>query len=107
VKGFIDAAREKHKETAMLSHPSPAESAPRVFDVTRRYVRVRERREDGFVEFDFSIGDPGLSVELVMSVPDYESFCAAHHAVHLSDDESAALDLEQLKWRYGEPGLAG
>ncbi|SMG57790.1 phenol hydroxylase subunit [Paraburkholderia susongensis] len=90
----------------MHPHPPQAEPALPVFDVTRRYVRLRERRDDGFVEFDFSIGDPGLAVELVMSERDYESFCATHHVLHLSDDEGEALDLEQLKWRYGQPGLA-
>jgi len=89
----------------MPSHSPHAEPASHVFDVTRRYVRVRERRDDGFVEFDFSIGDPGLSVELVMSARDYESFCATHHVFHLSDDEAEALDLEQSKWRYGQPGI--
>jgi phenol/toluene 2-monooxygenase (NADH) P0/A0 len=90
----------------MPSHSPHAEPLSRTFDVTRRYVRVRECRDDGFVEFDFSIGDPGLSVELVMSARDYASFCATHHVCQLSDDEAAALDLEQLKWRYGTPGVA-
>lgn len=90
----------------MPLHPPYVESASRAFDVTRRYVRVRQQRADGFVEFDFSIGDPGLSVELVMAWPDYESFCKTHHVVHLTRDEGEALDLEQLKWRYGQPGLS-
>ncbi|MPW08065.1 phenol hydroxylase [Paraburkholderia sp. CNPSo 3155] len=89
----------------MPSHSPHAEPLSRPFDVTRRYVRVREQRDDGFVEFDFSIGDPGLSVELVMSAHDFASFCANHRVCQLSDDETAALDLEQLKWRYGEPGV--
>ncbi|NML30106.1 phenol hydroxylase subunit [Paraburkholderia antibiotica] len=89
----------------MPPHSPYAEPVAQAFDVTRRYVRVRERRDDGFVEFDFSIGDPGLSVELVMSTRDYESFCATHHVCQLSDDEAHALDLEQLKWRYGQPGV--
>jgi phenol hydroxylase P0 protein len=90
----------------MPLHPPQVEPAARIFDVDCRYVRVREHRADGFVEFDFSIGDPGLSVELVMALPDYGSFCTANRAVHLSDDEGQALDLEQLKWRYGQPGLS-
>jgi phenol/toluene 2-monooxygenase (NADH) P0/A0 len=94
------------KETAMPLQPPQVEPAARIFDVNCRYVRVREHRADGFVEFDFSIGDPGLSVELVMALSDYESFCTANRAVHLSDDEAQALDLEQLKWRYGQPGLS-
>jgi phenol/toluene 2-monooxygenase (NADH) P0/A0 len=90
----------------MPSHPPHVEPASRVFDVTRRYVRIRQRRDDGYVEFDFSIGDPGLSVELVMASPDYDSFCTANRVAHLSRDEADALDLEQLKWRYGQPGLS-
>jgi phenol hydroxylase P0 protein len=89
--------QSKIKETAMPSHPPHVEPVSRVFDVTRRYV---------FVEFDFSIGDPGLSVELVMALPDYESFCEANRVAHLTQDEGEALDLEQLKWRYGQPGLS-
>jgi phenol hydroxylase P0 protein len=80
--------------------------APRAFDVTQRYVRFRHRRDDGFVEFDFSIGDPELSVELVMNPRDYEAFCLANRVIHLSRDEGAALDFEQSKWRYGQPGLS-
>ena len=78
---------------------------PQDFDVTRRYVRFRHRRDDGFVEFDFSIGDPGLNVELVMSLRDYQSFCIANRVIQLTRDEGDALDLEHLKWRYGQPGL--
>jgi phenol hydroxylase P0 protein len=94
------------KETAMRSHTPNVEPPSRAFDVTRRFVRVRQQRNDGFVEFDFSIGDPGLSVELVMTLPDYESFCTANRVVHLTHDEAEALDLDQLKWRYGRPGLS-
>lgn len=90
----------------MPLHSPYVESASCAFDVTRRYVRVRQHRDDGFVEFDFAIGDPGLSVELVMAWPDYESFCKTHRVVHLTHDEGEALDLEQLKWRYGRPGLS-
>ena len=90
----------------MPSHPQPSASVARAFDVTQRYVRFRHQRRDGFVEFDFSIGDPALSVELVMPWQAYERFCAANSVVHLSDEEGEALDAEQLKWRYGQPGLA-
>ncbi|MEM5317733.1 phenol hydroxylase subunit [Paraburkholderia sp. JHI869] len=81
-------------------------SLERPFDVQRRYVRVKAHRNDGFVEFDFSIGDPRICVELVMREPDYRAFCDTHDAVRLSALECAALDAEELKWRYGQPGLA-
>jgi phenol/toluene 2-monooxygenase (NADH) P0/A0 len=91
----------------MHSHPHPSAPAVRAFDVTQRYVRFRQQRDDGFVEFDFSIGDPALSVELVMPWQAYERFCMANSVTHLSDEEGRALDAEQLKWRYGHPGVTG
>jgi phenol hydroxylase P0 protein len=69
-------------------------------------VRFRERHANGFVEFDFSIGDPALSVELVMAQADYESFCATHQVTYLSVTEAQALDDDQQKWRFGVPGIS-
>ncbi|WP_321961401.1 phenol hydroxylase subunit [Paraburkholderia sp. J7] len=88
--------------------PRPSASAvlKRPFDVSQRYVRFRQRRADGFVEFDFSIGDPRICVELVMREADYRAFCSRHAVEHLSGEDGAALDAEELKWRYGQPGLA-
>lgn len=76
------------------------------FDVTRRYVRFRELRNDGFVEFDFAIGDPELAVELVMLLKDYQEFCTKHQVIYLTREQSEKLDHEQSKWRFGEPGVA-
>ncbi|GAB2897419.1 phenol 2-monooxygenase [Paraburkholderia jirisanensis] len=80
--------------------------SPPGFDINRRFVRFRALSKDGFVEFDFSIGDPGLSVELVMPFRDYQSFCVAHRVTWLTRTEGEALDADQSKWRYGQPGLS-
>lgn len=74
------------------------------FDVERRYVRFRELRADGFVEFAFAIGDPALSVELVLLLKDYEDFCRAQNVTYVTREQAVALDTEQSKWRYGAPG---
>ncbi|MDH4458031.1 MAG: phenol hydroxylase subunit [Nevskia sp.] len=77
-------------------------SAP---DAQQRYVRLREQRDDGFVIFDFAIGDPQLSCELIMPLLAYREFCASNHVVHLNDAQAAQIDREALKWRYGQPGV--
>ena len=41
----------------------------------RKFVRVIERRADGFVAFEFAIGWPELSVELILPGPAFEAFC--------------------------------
>lgn len=48
-------------------------------DLTQRSVNVLRRRENGFVEFEFSVGWPELVVELMMTQPDFEQFCNRQH----------------------------
>lgn len=69
----------------------------------QRYVRVTDIRGDGFVEFDFSVGDPELYVELIMPQPAFQEFCAANDVVHLSEADAARVDADRKKWR--EAGL--
>lgn len=69
------------------------------------WVRVTRRRADGFVEFDFSIGDPDLAVDLILPAAAFEEFCRVNRARHLSDEQGRRLDREQSKWRYGTPGV--
>ena len=48
------------------------------FDTSRTFVRVVEHRPDGFVEFHFSIGEPSLFVEMLLTEPAFAEFCALH-----------------------------
>lgn len=61
------------------------ETTPSVtrFDATRRYVRVCERRPDGFIEFEFAIGDPALCVELMLPEAAFHEFCLANEVIVL------------------------
>lgn len=54
-------------------------------DLSQRFVRVLGRRDNGFVEFAFSVGWPELSVELMLPAPAFEAFCAAHRVRRLDD----------------------
>jgi len=56
-----------------------------VCDLTQRFVRVLGRRDNGFVEFSFSLGWPELSVELLLPAPDFEAFCRTHRVRRLDD----------------------
>lgn len=95
-----DGASFQNTAPAMTVLPfvRPAVSAP-------CFVRVRARRSDGFVEFDFAIGEPGLTVELILPTAAFEEFCATHRVRHLSTVEEARVDADQAKWRYGRPGI--
>jgi phenol hydroxylase P0 protein len=44
-------------------------------DLARKYVCVREVTADGHVRFDFAVGWPELSVELVLPQAAFDEFC--------------------------------
>lgn len=81
-------------------HPFPSPPA-RAFDVTRRYVRRRAVRADGFVVFDFAIGDPDLGVELMLPQAAFAAFCREQNVAWIGEQEGAALDLARLRWSGG------
>lgn len=72
-------------------HQLPQTTRP--FDVTRRFVRFRGLRDDGFVEFDFAIGEPEVSVELILPLAEYREFCQRHNVVYLTRDENEVMRL--------------
>ena len=70
------------------AHPAmnqPAESLLPACDTSLRYVRVLERRADGLVSFEFSIGWPELAVELMLPAAAFEAFCANNRVQRLDD----------------------
>jgi phenol hydroxylase P0 protein len=70
-----------------------------------RFVRFRETRTDGFVEFVFSIGDPELGVEMILPRLAFDEFCKANQVHFLTSAEAARIDADASRWRYGIPGL--
>ena len=66
----------------MVQHASPGD-APPAFDL-RRYVRLLQVRPDGFVEFEFAIGEPELAVELILPADAYRAFCRDNGVIELT-----------------------
>ncbi len=71
-----------------------------------RYVRVTGVRKNAFVEFDFSFGDPSIFIELVLPFSQFQTFCELNNVRELTPEQQAQVDLDKLKWRYGEPGVS-
>ena len=68
--------------------PTPVELP--ACDTSRRFVRVTDERSDGLVAFDFAIGWPELSVELMLPTAAFAEFCAAHRVIRLGAPSPAA-----------------
>ena len=75
---------------------------PNRADEQQRYVRVTNPDHRGFVEFQFSIGDPSLYLEMTLPSAAFLEFCQEHRVRHLSAAEAAAVDDNERRWRHGD-----
>lgn len=77
---------------------------PPGFDATSKFVQVTRWRADGFVEFNFAMGEPGLFVELILPAGAFDEFCAANQVRHLDPPSSTSpsdpcKDDADWEWR--------
>ncbi len=70
-----------------------------LFDRNERFVRITAQREDGYIEFDFSVGDADLAVELIMDQTMFERFCQVN-AVRTLTQSDEQIDLTRERWRF-------
>lgn len=70
-----------------------------LIDITRKYVRLIERRADGFVEFEFAIGEPELYAEMLLPADAYEAFCSANAVIHLGPRDEVS-EAEKSDWDW-------
>jgi phenol hydroxylase P0 protein len=71
----------------------------------KTFVKVKGTRLGRFIEFEFSINDEDLTIELILPVSAFREFCEAQNATILPSDPSAEVDAERAAWRAGQPGL--
>lgn len=75
-------------------------------DVNLKYVRVLERRDDGLVSFEFSIGWPELAVELLLPTAAFDAFCTQHQVIwREAQDEPRMESRPQDNGNQGDKNL--
>jgi len=60
------------------------------FDPFVKYVRVTAERDDGFVEFDFALGEPEMFAQMMLTRAAFEDFCATQRVIRLDADSPPA-----------------
>ena len=108
LRGLRDAGI--HSACRLLVNASILESLMpenplRVVNEATRYVRVTGQARGGFVEFQFSIGDPTLYLEMILPPAAFAEFCAVNQAIHLNAEQGAMVDDDRVKWREGDRQL--
>lgn len=70
----------------------------------KKYVHIRDETTGGIVEFDFSIGDPTMYVELALPKNQFEEFCDNNKVEFLTENQLIDVENDKHKWKYGVPG---
>lgn len=73
--------------------------APADLDTKRRFVRMTRERDDGFVEFDFAIGEPELFVELILTRAAFAEFCAVNRVEDFPPGSAPPEAPGDFDWR--------
>lgn len=68
--------------------------------LARKYVRVNRVRESGIVEFLFAIGDPDLSIELIMDGAMFAEFCVQNQVIRLDDAVPGPAGAIKSDWDW-------
>lgn len=66
-------------------------------NIARRFVRVLERRADGLVSFEFSVGWPELALELMLPAAAFDEFCSVNGVTFLTDAPPASGNPEETE----------
>jgi phenol hydroxylase P0 protein len=85
-----------HQSIPQAAGPSGA------LDTTRRFVRVTGERAQGFVEFDFAIGEPELFIELILDHAAFDDFCRHNQVEILPSPGRAAGAADDWDWRLAD-----
>ena len=78
----MQVAFKAHTMTTPNPATTPSNDVP-FCDTSLRYVRVLQRRADGLVSFEFSIGWPELAVELMLPTAAFDAFCDNNKVMRL------------------------
>jgi len=67
----------------------------------KKYIQVLNVRDDGFVEFYFSIGDPSIYAELLLPYKEFIKFCSTNRVLFLTKEQEEMIENELFQWKYG------
>ena len=68
----------------------------------KRYVHVTSRERPGFVEFNFSINDPSLFLEMILPEKAFDDFCRFNDVTFLTEEQIRQVEKQESKWHGGE-----
>ena len=71
-------------------------------DTSRRFVRQRGERANGFIEFDFAIGEPEVFIEMILDPEAFADFCAINQVEMLAPEAVGSAEQSDWDWRLAD-----
>lgn len=63
-------------------------SAENALSEREHFVRVTRTDRQGYVEFEYAIGDPSLHLDMILPAAAFREFCARHRVIRLPSLET-------------------
>lgn len=71
------------------------------FNPQQKFIRIVNARDNGFVEFEFAMGEPRLFVEMLMHQTEFEQFCRDQQVIPTKGalpDHGAGTSEHEWDW---------
>lgn len=75
---------------------------PVAMDTSRRFVRLHGKRGNGFIEFDFAIGEPEVFIEMILDPEAFADFCASNQVEMLPPADNSSAEQSDWDWRLAD-----
>ncbi|WP_321312221.1 phenol hydroxylase subunit [Halarcobacter sp.] len=71
-----------------------------------KFVHITNQNHNDLIEFDFSIGNPIMYVELALPIKQFEEFCKINKVKFLTKQQLIDVENDKYKWKYGVIGTS-
>ncbi|QKF74010.1 phenol hydroxylase, P0 component [Aliarcobacter faecis] len=67
----------------------------------KKFVQVIDLKNNGFVEFNFAVGEAIMNVELMLPHKAFIEFCQNNRVSFFTKEQEEELLIDNNHWKYG------
>ncbi len=67
----------------------------------KKFVQIINIKDDGFVEFNFAVGEAVMNVELLLPYKAFIEFCQNNRVSFFTGEQEHELLVDSQNWKYG------
>lgn len=67
----------------------------------KKFVQIISIKDNGFVEFNFAVGEAVMNVELLLPYKAFIDFCQNNRVSFFTKEQENELLIDSQNWKYG------